>query len=75
MRPGGVLVYSVCTWTGAETSGVITLFTALHGDRFAVEDTAVAAGISDVGQGTGVQLDPYHHGTDGMYLCRLRRRS
>ena len=75
VRPGGVLVYSVCTWTGAETSGVITLFTALHGDRFAVEDTAVAAGISDVGQGTGVQLDPYHHGTDGMYLCRLRRRS
>jgi 16S rRNA (cytosine967-C5)-methyltransferase len=75
VRPGGVLVYSVCTWTGAETSGVVSLFSALHGDRFAAEDTAAAAGVAGGGQKTGVQLDPYHHGTDGMFLCRLRRRA
>jgi 16S rRNA (cytosine967-C5)-methyltransferase len=74
VRPGGVLVYSVCTWTVAETSGVVSLFAALHGDRFTAQDTAAAGGL-DSGPGAGVQLDPFHHGTDGMYLCRLRRRS
>jgi len=76
VRPGGVLVYSVCTWTVAETTGVISLFAALNGDRFAEEDTAAAAGITGGdGAPAGVQLDPHHHDTDGMYLCRLRRRS
>lgn len=60
VRPGGSLLYSVCTWTAAESTAVVDAFLAAEGDRF----TATAP----------VQLDPDRHGVDGMYLCALRRR-
>ena len=73
VRPGGTLLYSVCTWTAAETTGVLRPFLALNGDRVEVAETDTAGlGTSPPGD-PGVQLDPDHDGTDGMYLCRMRR--
>lgn len=60
VRPGGTLLYSVCTWTSAETTVVLDAFLAAEGDRFTA--------------GAPVQLDPDRHAVDGMFLCALRRR-
>lgn len=75
---GGRLCYAACTWTRAETVGVIEAFLAAHGDRFRPEPPAALLGeeldaaVADTDD-PGLQLDPARHGTDGMYLCALRR--
>lgn len=72
----GTLTYSVCTWTEAETVGVVRQFLALHGDRFVADDTSAAAGVpAFANDDAGVQLDPDRHATDGMYLARFRTRA
>ena len=75
VRPGGTLVYSVCTWTVEESVGVMNGFLAMNGDRFEVD--AVDAPSAEVRQGVGgdVQLAPHSNDTDGMYICRFRRAS
>ncbi|HWH33666.1 MAG TPA: transcription antitermination factor NusB [Egibacteraceae bacterium] len=76
VRPGGVLLYSVCTWPAEETAGTAAGFLAVEGDRFTALDPAT---LLPEGAGTrlpgdpGVQLDPDHDGTDGMYVCGFRR--
>jgi len=59
-RPGGVLVYSVCTISRAESRGVI------DGLLAAREDLAL--------DGEPVQTRPDVDGTDGFFIARLRRR-
>lgn len=56
--PGGVLAYSVCTVSSAESEGVIDALLARRPD-FALEHS--------------VQLAPDQDGTDGFYIARLRR--
>ena len=73
VRPAGTLLYSVCTWTLAETEGVAAAFLDAAGDRFAADDTPAVAGVD--GDGPGLQLDPDRDGTDGMFLARFARRS
>ena len=74
VRPGGVLVYGVCTWTRAETTGVTRIFLAAEGDRFTPEDPLPA--LNGAGRPTptapGALLDPAHDDTDGFYLTVLR---
>jgi 16S rRNA (cytosine967-C5)-methyltransferase len=76
LRPGGRLVYSVCTWTTVETVGVAEQLLAVAGDLLQLEDTVAALG----GVGTqlpgdpGVQLAPDTEGVDGFYALVLRRR-
>ena len=72
---GGTLLYSVCTWTAQETVGVVDGFMALSGDRFDVDDIAIAGTAVQPASDPGVQLTPADHDTDGMYLCRFRRRA
>jgi 16S rRNA (cytosine967-C5)-methyltransferase len=75
VRPGGRLVYSVCTWPEVETVGVVQRLIAVAGDRVQVEDAAILLGRSgDEGSlGAGVQLAPDRDDTDGMYVSVLRR--
>jgi 16S rRNA (cytosine967-C5)-methyltransferase len=75
VRPGGWLVYSVCTWPLAETAEVVAGFLAVNGDRFAHADPAtLACGAGAVLDGDhGLQLDPDCDGTDAMYLAAFRR--
>jgi 16S rRNA (cytosine967-C5)-methyltransferase len=59
LRPGGVLVYSVCTISRAESGDVVERFLAEHQD-FALD-------------GQPDQLRPDRDGTDGFFIARLSR--
>lgn len=75
VAPGGTLLYSVCTWTAQETEGVVEGFLALSGDRFEVDPIEVEGAPVQASFDPGTQLTPADHDTDGMYLCRFRRRA
>lgn len=69
VRPGGDLVYSVCTLAAAETTAVDDAVAARHPELVAVApptDPWIPAG-------RGALLLPQAAGTDGMYLLHLRR--
>ncbi len=70
VRPGGRLVYSVCTLTAAETTGVATRVLDALGDDFAVLDPPPAPWRP---WGPGALLLPQDAGTDGMFVLVLRR--
>jgi 16S rRNA (cytosine967-C5)-methyltransferase len=59
LAPGGLLVYSVCTISRAESDQVIERFLREHRD-FTGEDR--------------LQILPHRDGTDGFYIARLRRQ-
>lgn len=76
VRPAGVLVYSVCTIARAETTDVISAFLAEH-DDFELMPFSVSLGgktVLDARDGM-LQLLPHLHGTDGMFIAKLRGRS
>lgn len=66
VRPGGTLVYSVCTLTTAETTAVADRFTAEHPGWTPTSPPADPW----IGWGTGALLLPQAAGTDGMALFR-----
>jgi 16S rRNA (cytosine967-C5)-methyltransferase len=68
LRPGGVLVYSVCTLTAAEGPGIDEHLAAARPDLEALP----VAGDPWEPVGRGARLLPQRAGTDGMYLLRLR---
>jgi 16S rRNA (cytosine967-C5)-methyltransferase len=83
LRPGGRLVYSVCTWTVAETSRVAEAFLEAHGSEFTAEpcldelcldERSPPRPRSEQTGDPGLQLRPDTDGCDGMYILRLRRR-
>ena len=86
VRPGGVLVYSVCTFTRAEGPAQIAAFLDRR-DEFALEappspaESGVdwaAAGLTSEAAGAGagtIRTWPHRHGADGFFLARLRRRA
>lgn len=74
VRPGGVLVYSVCSDTPEEGAERVAAFLAAHPD-FALD--APPDGPVDWtplldGEGR-LRLDPHTHGADGFFAARLRR--
>jgi 16S rRNA (cytosine967-C5)-methyltransferase len=62
VRPGGRLVYSVCSFEPEETEGVLVEFLASQVGR----DWAIA--------GEPAVLLPHRDGTDGFFYARLRRQ-
>jgi 16S rRNA (cytosine967-C5)-methyltransferase len=56
VRSGGTVLYSVCTWTRAETDGVVETLLARRGD-LRLDHTR--------------QLWPHRDNADGMFLARL----
>ena len=70
VRPGGVLVYATCTVLPEENGGVVSAFLDVHPD-FAKEEFT----LPGIGSCPGdVTLWPQRTGTDGFYICRMRRR-
>jgi 16S rRNA (cytosine967-C5)-methyltransferase len=69
VRPGGQLVYAVCTTTGAETTAVDRWFTAAHA---AFEPESLGAAVWRP-WGSGGLVLPQDHGSDGMAVFRYRR--
>jgi len=76
----GVLVYATCSILPAENRQVVEDFLADHPD-FGEEPLAPVMArhgivVDGLDQTSGMlQVDPYHHGTDGLFMARLRKRS
>ncbi len=71
VRPGGVLVYSTCTVLPEENEGVTEEFLSRHID-FTLEKFTLPLPIGP-SQGH-LTLWPQRFGTDGFYICRMRRK-
>lgn len=77
LKPGGTLLYSVCTFTAAETDAVVDAFLAAHPD-FLLEDLRLHLPdawyelLTD--RGTLRSYPQRHDGMDAFYAARLTRR-
>ena len=69
VRPGGRLVYAVCSLLSREGAGQIDAFLIRH-SSWIVQETPIAAGRLD---GPGRLLTPGHDRTDGFFVARLGR--
>lgn len=69
VKPGGRLVYAVCSLLSREGAAQIDHFHKRHSSWIS-EDVAIAGGRSD---GEGRLLTPAHDRTDGFFVARLRR--
>jgi 16S rRNA (cytosine967-C5)-methyltransferase len=69
VKPGGRLVYAVCSLLSREGAGQIDGFLDARSSWIS-EDTRIAVGRSD---GAGRLLTPAHDRTDGFFVARLRR--
>jgi 16S rRNA (cytosine967-C5)-methyltransferase len=70
VRPGGILVYAVCTRTRDETTGVIDWLLTSR-PRFVVEPPLAFPCIDTDGF---LRTAPHTHGLDGFFAARLRSR-
>jgi 16S rRNA (cytosine967-C5)-methyltransferase len=76
LKPGGVLVYSVCSLEVEETRDVVESFLS-RSPVFRLDDMEgyLPEGLrGQGGQGGMLWLYPHRHGLDGFYLARMRRR-
>ena len=69
VRPGGTLVYAVCSILRREGTGQIAAFLGRH-SSWTVQDALGSFGRKD---GEGRLLTPGHDGTDGFFVARLQR--
>ncbi|HEY6399201.1 MAG TPA: transcription antitermination factor NusB, partial [Solirubrobacteraceae bacterium] len=74
-RPGGSLVYSLCTISRAESHCVLERFLAERPDFSAEDLGAEYSQLADERCGRYLQLLPHRDLTDGFFIARLRRRT
>jgi len=70
VRPGGLLLYATCTVLPEENDGVTGGFLSRH--REFQKDPFSLPGMEGETDGS-VSLWPQRHGTDGFYICRMRK--
>jgi 16S rRNA (cytosine967-C5)-methyltransferase len=78
LRPGGTLVYSVCTISRREgedrVAALLEASVAGEAPPLAVEDLgALAPGLASPHDGRCLQLRPDRDRTTGFFICRMRR--
>ncbi len=71
-RPGGILVYSVCSLEPEETDHIVSTFLAGH-PAFVSEDARPYLPAAFRGADPVLRATPWQHGTDGVFATRLRR--
>ncbi|MBL8627248.1 MAG: 16S rRNA (cytosine(967)-C(5))-methyltransferase RsmB [Myxococcales bacterium] len=69
VRPGGALIYAVCTITAAEGPAQLAAFLARH-PGFSLEAPPLPAAVVD---GGAARTWPHRHDADGFFAARLRR--
>lgn len=67
VRPGGRVLYAVCSLLDEEGAGQVEAFLAAH-PGWRVERPGAPAGRS---RGPGLRLTPFHDETDGFFVARL----
>jgi len=72
VKPGGRLLYSTCTVLKRENEDVVESFLGGHAE-FSPEGFCIP-GIGDVPEGM-LTLWPHIHGTDGFFICKMKRTS
>ena len=70
LRPGGVMVYSTCTFNNVENEGVLARFTAAH-PEFTLEPFTLP-GLPEAGEGY-LHLYPHEMRGEGHFVSRLRK--
>ncbi|MGI6077114.1 MAG: methyltransferase RsmF C-terminal domain-like protein [Fastidiosipilaceae bacterium] len=80
LRPGGVLVYSTCTFSQLENEDVVEKFLTLNPDAvcedahlFLPSVTGVSTGIGTANADAMVRVWPHHGAGDGQFCARLRK--
>ncbi len=71
VRPNGVLVYSTCTLLRRENEGVALSFLADRPD-FKAEPFSLPEAVGEAREGW-IALWPHRQGTDGFFICKLRK--
>jgi len=72
VKKGGVLLYSTCTILPEENEQVVEAFLCQHPD-FTKESFTLPG---EIGETDGdITLWPQRHGTDGFYICKLRKHT
>ncbi len=71
VRPGGVLLYSTCTLLRRENEEVVRWFLAEQ-EGFRTEAFTLPEPVGSMPGGMATLL-PHRHGTDGFFICRMRR--
>lgn len=69
VKDGGVLVYATCTIFNMENGAVVDAFLEKH-DEFTLEK--IDCDVENKGK---IQLLPDGKGTEGFYICRMRKRA
>jgi 16S rRNA (cytosine967-C5)-methyltransferase len=69
VRPGGTIVYAVCSLLSREGAGQAAHFLERH-SSWVAEETPIPGGRLD---GEGRLLTPAHDSTDGFFVARLKR--
>jgi len=80
VKPGGRLAYVTCSLLREENEDQVAAFVAAHPDFSGLPgaETAENAGLPELARfasphGAGVRLSPATSGTDGFYVCVMRR--
>ena len=71
VKPGGVLVYSTCTVLGRENGGTVDAFLAEH-HEFEPENFTIKTAQGSY-TGDRYTFWPNIDGTDGFFVCRMRK--
>ncbi|MEO6462610.1 MAG: 16S rRNA (cytosine(967)-C(5))-methyltransferase RsmB, partial [Candidatus Eisenbacteria bacterium] len=72
VRPGGTLVYSVCSFEPEETDAIVASFLAGH-PEWTKEHAATTLPKDLVEEGGSMRILPHVHGVDGAFAVRLVR--
>ncbi|WP_230199167.1 16S rRNA (cytosine(967)-C(5))-methyltransferase RsmB [Risungbinella massiliensis] len=78
LKPGGVLVYSTCTWEPKENSEQISDWLSAHSEMEADESIwdklpVIVREKALIGD-SWVQILPHHFHSDGFFISRLRKK-
>jgi 16S rRNA (cytosine967-C5)-methyltransferase len=72
VKPGGALVYSVCSFEPEETDAIVASFLAGH-PEWSKEHAATTLPRDLVEEGGSMRILPHVHGIDGAFAVRLVR--